>query len=205
MSAARPDHGHDERRRRRADGRLQTVVRIGLLGGAVAIYLCLVGIVPVFADAPLIVGVVSLGQATLLVDLRRRRLPGRPRALAVSRVQASWRRPGRCHHRGLPDRRSSSSARSSTSARSSCNASPELYALLRRHRPDRAHRPDRWSAWSPARSAACSSACAPRSAAPLVWGLGRSFIFGLFGGLLRTPLLMTPLADWPATSSPPTA
>jgi branched-chain amino acid transport system permease protein len=41
------------------------VVGIGLIGGAVAIYLSLVGIVPVFNQKPLIAGIISLGQAAL--------------------------------------------------------------------------------------------------------------------------------------------
>ena len=49
------------------DWRLRTIVRTSVIGGAVAIYLCLVGIVPVFAERPLIVGVIELGQAALLI------------------------------------------------------------------------------------------------------------------------------------------
>ncbi len=44
------------------------------------------------------------------------------------------------------------------------------------------------------RSVAGWSACAVEVRAPIVWGLGSLFFFGLFGGLLRTPLLVTPLA-----------
>ncbi len=42
------------------------IVAIGALGGAAAIYLALVGIVPVFNQRPLIAGIISLGQAALL-------------------------------------------------------------------------------------------------------------------------------------------
>ena len=34
---------------------LRQLIRIGVIGGGIAIYLCLVGIVPVFAERPLIV------------------------------------------------------------------------------------------------------------------------------------------------------
>ncbi len=37
----------------------RTIIRTGVIGGWVAIYLCLVGIVPVFNERPLIVGVIS--------------------------------------------------------------------------------------------------------------------------------------------------
>src|SRR3990172_8873534 len=42
------------------------VVRIGLLGGVVALYLCLAGLVGVFSERALITGIISLGH-TLLV------------------------------------------------------------------------------------------------------------------------------------------
>ncbi len=61
---------------------------MGVLGGAIAIYLCLVGIVPVFADRPLIVGVVSLGQAALLVTFGVVGFLAGRRALAISRLAA---------------------------------------------------------------------------------------------------------------------
>jgi branched-chain amino acid transport system permease protein len=41
------------------------VVRVGLLGGVVAVYLCLVGIVPTFAERPLISGAISLGHTAI--------------------------------------------------------------------------------------------------------------------------------------------
>ena len=49
-------------------GRWPAVVRVGLIGAVVAIYLCLVGIVPIFAERPLISGGISLGQTALLID-----------------------------------------------------------------------------------------------------------------------------------------
>jgi branched-chain amino acid transport system permease protein len=44
-------------------------VRVGLLGGVVAIFLCLVGIVPVFHARPLIKDVISLGQTAVVLAL----------------------------------------------------------------------------------------------------------------------------------------
>ena len=42
-------------------------VRTGLIGAAVAVYACLVGVVPIFHERPLIAGVISLGQAILVL------------------------------------------------------------------------------------------------------------------------------------------
>ena len=47
----------------------RTVIRIGLLGAFIAIFLCLVGIVPVFHARPLIKDVISLGQTALVLAL----------------------------------------------------------------------------------------------------------------------------------------
>jgi branched-chain amino acid transport system permease protein len=52
-----------------ADVPWRTVIRIGLLGAAVAIFLCLVGIVPIFHARPLIKDVISLGQTALVLAL----------------------------------------------------------------------------------------------------------------------------------------
>ena len=41
------------------------IAKIGLIGGAIALYLCLVGIVPVFHARQLIAGVITLGQVAL--------------------------------------------------------------------------------------------------------------------------------------------
>jgi branched-chain amino acid transport system permease protein len=43
------------------------VVAVGLVAGAVAIYLCIVGIVPIFGERPLVEDVVTLGAASLLI------------------------------------------------------------------------------------------------------------------------------------------
>ncbi|MEW5990131.1 MAG: hypothetical protein AB1736_02145 [Chloroflexota bacterium] len=43
------------------------VLRIGLLGGAVALYVCLVGMVEVFQPRALVTGVITLGQTTMVL------------------------------------------------------------------------------------------------------------------------------------------
>ena len=45
------------------------VIRVGLLGGAVGVYLCLVGIVPVFDTRPLVSGIISLGEAAIVAAI----------------------------------------------------------------------------------------------------------------------------------------
>lgn len=47
----------------------RAVIRVGLVGAAAAIFLCLVGIVPVFHARPLIRDVISLGQTSLVLAL----------------------------------------------------------------------------------------------------------------------------------------
>jgi branched-chain amino acid transport system permease protein len=52
-----------------ADTPWTAVIRVGLLGAAVAIFLCLVGIVPIFHARALIKDVISLGQTSLVLAL----------------------------------------------------------------------------------------------------------------------------------------
>jgi branched-chain amino acid transport system permease protein len=49
--------------------RWRGVIKVGLVGAAVAIYACLVGIVSVFHDRPMIQGIISLGQTFLVLVL----------------------------------------------------------------------------------------------------------------------------------------
>jgi branched-chain amino acid transport system permease protein len=53
--------------RRGSLGAWRSVIGVGLVAGGVAIYLCLVGIVPIFSTRPVIRDVVSLGQLSLLL------------------------------------------------------------------------------------------------------------------------------------------
>ena len=67
---------------------LRTLLRTGVLGGVISIYLCLVGIVPVFADRALIVGVIELGQAALLIAFGAVGYLAARDQVGVSRVRA---------------------------------------------------------------------------------------------------------------------
>jgi branched-chain amino acid transport system permease protein len=81
-NAAVPAREADPPERRRRWG---PVIRLGLIGGMVALYLCLVGIVPTFNPRALIEGVISLGEVALLGTglgvgfLAARRAPDGPR------------------------------------------------------------------------------------------------------------------------------
>ena len=174
---------------------LRTLLRTGLLGGAVAVYLCLVGIVPVFADRPLIVGIVELGQAALLIAFGViGYLAGRD-LVAVSRLRAVVAGAvvgaiAGIFPAGLVLVGSAVDLRSVF-----LNASPDLYALLTNSQGIS------W-AWFPiavgAITGGLAGALAGSSGAPrslLLGALGSLVFFGLFAGLLRTPLLVTPLAD----------
>ena len=174
---------------------VRTLLRTGLLGGVIAVYLCLVGIVPVFHDRPLIVGVVELGQAALLIafgavgylaardQVRASRLRAVVAGAAVGAITGAF--PA-----GLVLVSSAVDLRAVF-----LNASPELYALLTNGQGTS------W-AWFPIVAGAITGGLAGVLAglpaalrSPLLLGLGSLVFFGLFAGLLRTPLLVTPLAD----------
>ena len=175
---------------------LRQLIRIGVIGGGIAIYLCLVGIVPVFAERPLIVGIVELGQAALLIAFAAGGyLAARPFA-ATSRVRsvAAGGFVGAiigAFLTGLVLLGSVIDIRAVFT-----NASPDLYALLTNGNGTS------W-AWFPILVGAITGAIAgviiwlPTVVrVPLIWSLGMLVFFGLFAGLLRTPMLDFPqIAD----------
>ena len=173
---------------------LRTILRAGILGGAIAIYLCLVGIAPVFAKRPLIVGIVSLGQAALLIAfavigyLGVRDLVAISRLRAIAAGAATGAATG-AFLTGLTLVGSGVDLRTVF-----LNASPELYALLTSGMGTT-------GAWFPILVGAITGGLAGgviglpvvlRS--PLLWSLGSLLFFGLFAGLIRTPMLTSPLA-----------
>ncbi len=172
---------------------VQTLLRAGALGGAVAVYLCLVGIVPEFAARPLIGGVVSLGQTALLItfsivgslgarDEAAARLWAIMSGAAVGAISGTFL-TGLVLLGSVVDLRAVF-----------LNASPELYALLTSGMGTS-------GAWLPIVVGAITAGLAgiliglPAALRSLVlWGVGSLVFFGLFAGLLRTPMLVTPLA-----------
>jgi branched-chain amino acid transport system permease protein len=173
---------------------LRAFLRTGVLGGVISIYLCLVGIVPVFADRALIVGVIELGQAALLIAfgavgyLAARDQAGGSRVRAIVAGTAVGAISG-TFLTGLVLVGSVVDLRAVF-----LNASPELYALLTNGQGTS------W-AWFPILVGAITGGLAgvvavlPAGLRSMVLvSLGSLLFFGLFAGLLRTPLLVTPLA-----------
>ena len=197
--------GHD-RRRRRCPGRSQVrrcaseaatnwreIAKIGLIGGAIALYLCLVGIVPVFHARQLIAGVITLGQIALFGSMavpgafaaRRARttreavLAGGAAGLITGGALTLLVVVG-----GVVDLRAMF-----------LNASPELYSMLTMGL-------GMAGAWIPAveglvlgAGAAAFGQLPDRVRSPVARGLLAVFIVGLFAGLLRAPLMSAGLFD----------
>lgn len=169
--------------------------KIGIGGGVIAIYLCLVGIVPVFAVRPLIVGVVELGQAALLIAFAaigyvasRDHVQHSASKAVISGALAGGisgaMLTGLIAFGSVADLRGMF-----------LNASPVLYELLNNGIVVT-------GAYVPIVVGAATGGLAalvfwlPRTArSPIVVALSSLVFFGLFAGLLRTPMLVTPLAD----------
>ncbi|MGH2521403.1 MAG: hypothetical protein ACRDH2_02765, partial [Anaerolineales bacterium] len=164
------------------------VVRIGLLGGVVALYLCLAGLVGVFSDRALITGLISLGHTLLVLAglgtgyVGARRAPtglGRPvlagglAGLITGLMLALLVLAGsRVNLRAVM-----------------LNASPLLYNLLTFNQGVA-------GLWAPALLGAVLGALGgliyvlpPRARRPVIWGLAALVGLGLFAGFLRTPML----------------
>lgn len=171
------------------------VVRVGLLGGVVALYFCLSGVVPVFQPRALIEGFVSIGQTALVLTflgagyLATRRAP--PGALAAVAAAASAG--------AISGAMLSLLLLVGLVARVDLrvvflHASPALYDVLTFGLGEGGF-------WIPTVAGAAIAAAAGvlaivprRFARPLSWGLLSLLVLGLFAGLLRTPMLVTPLA-----------
>lgn len=169
------------------------VIRAGLLGALLGIYLCLVGIVPTFDERPLVNGVISLGQAALVLTV-----------LACSYVAATRAPGGRAHivAGGAIAGLLSGGALSllaalgeGTDLRSFLlHASPDLYKVLTLDM-------GAGGVWVPAVMGtllgliAGVTALLPKLARrSLMLGLAGMVVMGLFSGLLRTPMLGGPLS-----------
>jgi branched-chain amino acid transport system permease protein len=170
------------------------VMRVGLIGAIVAIYLCLVGIVPIFEERPLINGSISLGQtALLLTALGTGYLAGvRARGSRLQTVAAGALA-------GLIAIGSLSLlvvVGSSVDLRGiMLHASPQLFNMLTAGLGIP-------GAWIPAVMGVLIGALAAGiSLLPsylrtgVFLGLGSLLILGLFAGLVRTPLLNGPFSE----------
>jgi branched-chain amino acid transport system permease protein len=172
------------------------VIRIGLIGGAVAIYLCLVGIVPVFHERQLIAGVITLGQVALFGSMA---VPGAIAARKATTVREALLTGATAglitglFVTGLVIVGSVIDLRAVF-----LNASPELYSMLTMGMGVA-------GAWIPAVEGLILGALAAsvgqlpdRIRSPVVRGLLAVLIVGLFAGLLRAPLLAAGLGSFAA-------
>ena len=181
---------------RAARSPLQQMLRIGALGAVVALYTCLVGIVSVFNERPLINHVISLGQASLLAVFAGTAYVGaRPYRDAGAARLVGWGAFGGALAGTLPaalvlvgdviDVRAVF-----------LNAGPDLYDELTIGLGTAGF-------WVPMAAGAVIGALTglvmslpTRIRVPLIWAIALTVIFGLFAGLLRTPMLVTPLSDF---------
>ena len=170
------------------------VVRVGAIGAVISIYLCLVGIVPVFNERPLVDGVISLGQTALVLSL------------FASGFVATRRLTGTAPARLLAGALAGGIAGAALSVlvllgsvielrNVLLNASPALYDLL-------TFGLGTGGFWAVLVAgivlgglAGLFSLLAPRLRRSLYVGLIAVVILGLFAGLIRTPLLSSPLEE----------
>ena len=167
------------------------VIRTGLIGAAVAVYACLVGIVPAFHERPMIEGIISLGQTSLvLILLGTGYLAARHHAAGITALTAGAV-GGLIAGAGVGvlvivgqviDLRAVFAP-----------ASPALYDVV-------TFGLGVAGAWIPAAfgiglgtAAAGLSLLAPGVRRSIVNGLFAVLLLGLFAGLLRTPMLGSPL------------
>jgi branched-chain amino acid transport system permease protein len=167
----------------------EMILRYGLIGGAIAIYLSLVGLVGTFAARAVVVGVISLGHAMLLLPifgigfLIARQTKDAPPAVSILAAALTGILSGvvlalfivfgqLVNIRPI-----------------FLNATEGLYALLTAGRGLE-------GIWVPAVAGALTAGLAgliyrlpPRIRQPLVWGLIWIVLMGLFAGLARTQLL----------------
>lgn len=171
----------------------RAVIRVGLLGAGVAVFLCLVGIVPVFHARPLIKDVISLGQTAVVLALLGTGLLAARTAEVGSRLAA------------LPGALAGSIAGAGLTAlvvlgelinvrAVFLNASPDLYEIL-------TFGNGLAGSWIPIVIGAVLGAAGGVGARlpivarrPLTTFVLALLLAGLFAGILRTAMLTTPLA-----------
>lgn len=160
-------------------------VRVGLLGGVVALYLCLAGLVSVFSERALITGIISLGHTLLVVT-----------GLATGYIAAQRARAGSVLAGALAGLITGATLSllvligSQVNLRAILlNAAPLLYDLLTFNQ-------GLGGLWVPAVVGLVLGMLGgliyilpPRARPATLWGLASLIILGLFAGLLRTPML----------------
>jgi branched-chain amino acid transport system permease protein len=169
------------------------VIRIGVLGAAIALYLCVVGIVPIFNERPLVAGILSLGQGTLLMAMFM--------AGYLAALRAGEAGYGQAVTAGIAAGVLTGAALSLLVLAGAAvdlrtvllHASPETYDILTFELGVAGF-------WVPLAVGAVAGAAAgllrhtPAALRqPLSWGLIVLVVLGLFAGVLRTPLIADPL------------
>ncbi len=175
---------------------LRRLLRIGGLGAVIALYTCLVGIVSVFNERPLIAGVISLGQGSLLaVFAGTAYVLARPYVADGGARLIAWGAMAGGLAGALPAALVLVGAVIDVRA-VFLNASPDLYNELTGGLGTAGF-------WVPIAAGAITGALTgavmalpARIRLPLVWAFGLTVLFALFAGLLRTPMLVTPLSDF---------
>ncbi|HUG29128.1 MAG TPA: branched-chain amino acid ABC transporter permease [Candidatus Limnocylindria bacterium] len=191
-TANAPDAALEQLLAPRADWR--GVVRVGLLGGVVALYLCLVGIVPTFDPRALVAGIISLGDTAILGTglaigfLASLRSPDGPRraigAGALAGALAGAMLTLFVILGSIVDLRAVA-----------LHASPATYDIL-------TFGLGVAGSWIPTVAMGLAGAVAggiavlpKRVREPIILGLMSLLVVGLFAGVIRTPMLASPLTS----------
>lgn len=176
-----------------ATGR-RPVIRLGLLGAAIALYLCIVGIVPIFDPRSLIQGIVSLGQVALLAT-----------GIGVGYMAARQATDG-------PARAMAGSVLAGAISGAALTAFVVLGAVIELrgvilHASDVTYNVLTFGlgvagAWIPVVLLAIAGGVGgaievlpTRFQRPVITSLMSLLVVGLFAGLIRAPLLVNPLTD----------
>lgn len=177
-----------------AGAKWRPVIRVGLIGAVIATYVCLVGIVPIFNERPLIAGVISLGQTAVVLTalgtgyLAARRISGSAVETIGAGALAGLISLGTLSLLVLLG--------SAVDLRGiALHASPDLFNVL-------TFDMGIGGAWAPAvvgialGALAAGTLLLPRYLRMGIFiGLASLVVLGLFAGLVRTPLLNGPLAE----------
>ncbi len=169
-------------------------IRLGLLGAAIALYLCFIGIVAIFDPRPLIQGVISLGQVALILTgigvgylTARRAADGPLRAMigaTIAGTIAGAALTGFVLLGAVIDLRGVI-----------LHASPVTYGVL-------TFGLDTPGAWIPIVLLGAAGAVGgavevlpTRFQRPVISSLMALLVIGLFAGVIRSPMLANPLTD----------
>ncbi len=168
--------------------------RIGLVAGAVGLYLCLTGIVPTFDERPLIKDVITLGQAALVITFL---LAGLASAIRVGAVGALATVAGGTLAGAIAGAMLSGLVLVGSVVNLRVvflHASPELWDVLTMGNGTSGF-------WIPTAVGAIVGGLGaavwllpPLLRSGVLGGLGALLVMGLFAGLLRTPMLAGPLS-----------